>query len=233
MKKNRMMRLASVLLVAVLMTTCTISGTFAKYVSEGSADDTARVAKWGIEVASSGYLFSTGYVKVGDGSGNIPGDTDLTVFSSTGDKVLAPGTKSNNDGMVLSMTGTPEVSVSVEYEAEIELENWVYNGQFCCPLVFTIDGTEIDGADYYGRMSDFKAAIIEAIEGQSAEYTPNTDLGAQASSSVQISWEWPFEGANIAGVSRDVIDTYLGDQAADDNAATVTFEMNVTVTQLD
>ena len=46
MKKNRMMRLASILLVCVLLTTSVISGTFAKYTSTVAATDTARVAKW-------------------------------------------------------------------------------------------------------------------------------------------------------------------------------------------
>ena len=52
MRKNRMMRAASALLVAVLMTTCTISGTFAKYVTEASGGDTARVAQWGVSVSA-------------------------------------------------------------------------------------------------------------------------------------------------------------------------------------
>ena len=47
MKTNKMMRIASVLLVAVLLTTCSISGTFAKYVSQATGTDTARVAYWG------------------------------------------------------------------------------------------------------------------------------------------------------------------------------------------
>ena len=47
MKKNTMMRLASVLLIAVLMSTCAISGTFAKYVTSDSSSDSARVARWG------------------------------------------------------------------------------------------------------------------------------------------------------------------------------------------
>ena len=44
MKKNKMMRIASVLLVAVILTTCAISGTFAKYVTSGNGSDNARVA---------------------------------------------------------------------------------------------------------------------------------------------------------------------------------------------
>ena len=47
MKKNRMMRLASVLLVCVLLTTSVISGTFAKYVTSVESTDEARVANWG------------------------------------------------------------------------------------------------------------------------------------------------------------------------------------------
>ena len=43
MKKNVMMRVASALLVAVLLSTCTISGTFAKYVTTSSGNDNAEV----------------------------------------------------------------------------------------------------------------------------------------------------------------------------------------------
>ena len=63
MKKNRMMRLASILLVATLMSTCTISGTFAKYVTTASGSDTARVAKWGVTVTANGALFDHVYEK--------------------------------------------------------------------------------------------------------------------------------------------------------------------------
>ena len=50
MKKNKMMRLASCLLVLVMLSTSMISGTFAKYVTTGSAEDTARVAKFGVDI---------------------------------------------------------------------------------------------------------------------------------------------------------------------------------------
>ena len=58
MKKNTMMRIASVLMVAVLLSTCAISSTFAKYVSSDSATDTARIAKWGVEVTATGNAFN-------------------------------------------------------------------------------------------------------------------------------------------------------------------------------
>ena len=58
MKKNKMMRLASAVLVCTLLTTSVISGTFAKYTSTSSASDNARVAKWGVTLAANGLLYS-------------------------------------------------------------------------------------------------------------------------------------------------------------------------------
>jgi hypothetical protein len=72
MKKNKMMRLASALLVLTLLTTSLISGTLAKYTTSGNASDTARVAKFGVVINTSGSLFSDAYVKKEESSGNTP-----------------------------------------------------------------------------------------------------------------------------------------------------------------
>jgi hypothetical protein len=70
MKKNKMMRLASLLLVCVLLTTSVISGTFAKYTTSYTANDTARVAKWGFDQATLSFdLFAATYDDSVDGNG--------------------------------------------------------------------------------------------------------------------------------------------------------------------
>mgnify|MGYP002508629535 CR=1 FL=1 len=56
-----MKRFVAMLLVLVLMTSCFVGGTFAKYTTADSASDTARVAKWGITVSTSGTLFGKFY----------------------------------------------------------------------------------------------------------------------------------------------------------------------------
>lgn len=115
MKKNRMMRLASGLLVAVLLSTCTISGTFAKYVTEDSASDAARVAKWGVTVLASGTLFGENYNGYStDTTGNeISATVKNSVDTSiSGENIVAPGTE-NDTGMVLSISGKPEVATNV------------------------------------------------------------------------------------------------------------------------
>lgn len=120
MRKNRMMRAASALLVAVLLTTSTISGTFAKYVTQDSAEDTARVAKWGVELQVIGNLFGEDYVDAiaPDGTAAV----ELAVMSDTDDvDVVAPGTK-NDEGFTFSINGKPEVSGRVRVET-LQIQN--------------------------------------------------------------------------------------------------------------
>lgn len=114
MKKNRMMRLASVLLVLVLLTTSVISGTFAKYTTQDSANDSARVAKWGVTTTVKGSLFGATYKEATENSIIAYDKSDGTVSSNKDaeDFLVAPGTK-NEEGLTLSVVGTPEVKYQV------------------------------------------------------------------------------------------------------------------------
>ncbi len=87
MKGSKQPKLAALLLVLTLATTCFVSGTFAKYVSEGEGEDAARVAKWGVKVEIAGDGFKTTYGK-DEVNANVDGPT---VVSSTTEKVVAPG----------------------------------------------------------------------------------------------------------------------------------------------
>lgn len=118
MKKNFMMRLASFLLVAVLISTSAISGTYAKYVTQDSGDDEARVAKWGVEVIVSGTLFGEHYYDKDDATypNKISAVAKDSVDSLNGDNVVAPGTE-NLEGMSFKVTGIPEVSGEITADA--------------------------------------------------------------------------------------------------------------------
>lgn len=116
MKKNRMMRSASALLVLCLLTTCIISGTYAKYVTTDEGSDTARVAKWGVTALVSGTLFGENYYSAAtQDTGNEISATYSTSVASSGednDNIVAPGTKSD-EGLYIGVQGTPEVSSKV------------------------------------------------------------------------------------------------------------------------
>lgn len=124
MKKNKMLRAASALLVLTLLTTGIIGGTFAKYVTVGSATDTARVAKWGVTITASGSLYSDAYAEEKSGGGNLPvawqkngtvaADGISVAAETKDDNIVAPGTKSYGEGLSFSISGTPEVEVEVK-----------------------------------------------------------------------------------------------------------------------
>ena len=120
MKKNKMMRLACILLVCVMLSTSVISGTFAKYTTQDSASDSARVAKWGVELQVAGNLFGDAYTNAG---AITAGDTfTVKSFTSTDgvlDDVVAPGTM-NEAGFSFSLNGQPEVDGKIVSEVKYQ-----------------------------------------------------------------------------------------------------------------
>lgn len=237
------MRVAGLLLALVLVTSCFVGGTFAKYVTKaGGTTNEARVAKWGVTVKATGdgEVFSDEY--------KDPTDSKTTVKAEAGEtnyKLVAPGTKKENVATI-TLKGQPEVAVKVDYHAVLHLNGWNYNAgtnpadaKFYCPLIFTItvDGTEtkVNGLDS-NTADDLQTKVTNIITQLSKEYEPNTNLGTVASGhEVKVSWEWPFEDTATGAKQTDVKDTYLGDQAVKGglNIPTVTFGMSATVTQVD
>ena len=234
MKRNRWMRAGGLLVVLTLITSCFVGGTFAKYVTENEGMDTTRVAKWGVEVTVTGDGFKTSYGK-DYAESNVEGNT---VISSTGEKVVAPGTKGTFGGV--KITGKPEVAVKIETTADVDLSGWnvAGGGEFYCPLVFNIGDKTINGLDYSkstaGGEGSFENAIKDAIQkATTKEVEANTDL-TEIGENITYSWEWPFENAtgDVANQS-DELDTKLGNNAANGNAPTVSITVKTTVTQID
>jgi hypothetical protein len=229
MKKNMMLRIASVMLVAVMMSTCAISGTFAKYVTSGISTDSARVAKFGVVVvANSGAAFAQTY------NSDTAGYTGLTVEAT--EKVVAPGTTGTLAN--ISITGTTEVAVKVSHTAELTLSNWSTDGSdVYCPIVFTVGGT-----DYYigatESIADFELRVENAIKGVAAkEFGPNATLDADNLNNV-VSWKWYIDdlatGNPLSTYQTDVKDTLLGRRAVEDaTKPTVQLSITTTVTQID
>ena len=230
MKKNKMMRAASALLVAVLLTTCTISGTFAKYVTSDDAQDSARVAKWGVEVtATSDTMFKKEYKNT---SSTVTVKTDATAYGDN--NLVAPGTNGSITDVVLK--GKPEVAVSVDYVATVTLTGWTINtNEDYCPIIFTLEdetyGVVGTGADYESDDSaDLAADLKAAIDALSTTYEVNTDLATKATEAPSLSWDWAYEATNGNTYQTDAKDTKLGNLA---NLPTISVTIITTVTQID
>lgn len=234
--KNRMMKVAALLLALTLMTSCFVGGTFAKYTTSATSTETARVAKFGVEVTSEvDGLFSKTYATDSAYVGN-------TVISTT--EVVAPGTK-NNTGVTFSVTGTPEVAVNVQFNLTVNKDvivpaadgtylDWTTGNNTTdtfnladdyTPVVFTLN---YGSTTVSGTLDDIQAHLVTI----SKDYAPETNLGADFGT-FTLTWAWVFNG-------NDKADTLLGNIAAgvDTTAYTdvsyeIDFEIELIVTQID
>ncbi|MBQ7035660.1 MAG: hypothetical protein IJN34_07990 [Clostridia bacterium] len=253
MKKNKMMRVASALLVAVLLTTSVISGTYAKYTTAEEAGDTARVAKWGVGITTSGTLFAEQYKDAPIANAS---DDSITVqvanhADATTDNVVAPGTK-NEDGITFTLTGTPEVDLALTIAVETK--------DIVLPkkdgYTDYTDGNKVDtfdlANDYHpvvftltnGAGGTLATGTIEAIktylEGLTrAKIDSNTNLDTyfvgtdgttKTDGTYKLTWEWAFEQNNKA-------DTYIGNVIAgtvtDATCKTdISFDITITADQI-
>ena len=242
MKKNAMLKIAAILMVAVLLTTCAISSTFAKYTTSATGTDTARVAKFGITVTSDvdKALFAESYAttdKTYEGATTVQVDT-------TGTKLVAPGTAIAK-AVNTKIEGTAEVAVRVSVEATLVLTGWTIDTDVeYCPIIFTVNGETYGTKDTAAKNKSETVellikAVEAAIEAATDDYAPNTVFAAaddkndktnEVVTGVDISWAWPYE---TTGNVNDVKDTKLGRVAATGTAPVITLTVTTTVTQID
>ena len=218
MKKNKMMRIASVLLVAVLLSTCAISGTFAKYTSTASGTSTARVAKWSVTVEGTEIgvspevtnlaidLFTT----VTD-DGTTDGTTDDTnVANGSGEVIIAPGTGGRFE---LNLANNSEVT------AQYSVAWTVVENTNNIPIQYSTDGTNWS--------DNINTLDVAADAGTTIE------IGGAAQSKT-VYWRWAFD-EDVAGhhaSQNDTADTALG-IAAQTSAPKITVKATITFTQVD
>lgn len=188
MKNNKIMRCASALLAIALLSTCAISGTFAKYVTGTTGGDNARVAYWGFDQASTIELdlFDAEY--------------DGTVKSQNGDNVVAPGAskstavafhyKDNTNKNITAPEVDYKFTVDVEtYGSTIDLDS---NKSFKWTL-----------ERYEGFVEEFNTLdeLVNAVESLSGATsgtksyeagTLPTEFDHNDENSIKIGWKWDY-----------------------------------------
>lgn len=205
MKKTRIVGL---LLVFVLVTSCFVGGTFAKYASTASGSDTATVAKWSISVEGTDIavqpateltfsLFDT----IND-TGNSADETDVA------DDKIAPGTAGSFEINIIN-----NAEVNAKYTITLSETNAAG-----VPLQYSVDGTT------------WKDSIEELV------MTDLTDVAIDmtASDAKTVYWRWVFDGTT-SGAHKDQTDdsdTYLG-ILAKTSAPEVTITATILVEQVD
>ena len=230
MKKNKMMRIASVLLIVTLLSTCAISGTFAKYVTKATGEDAARVAKWGITIDVEGDgMFSDVYAA--DDEGYItalaayPNLSENTVESANGDDVVAPGTTSKKvvDGEEVhafkaTVSGKPEVATRFSLKL--------------CDLVDIFMPAGEGYADYTTAVSDEET--FDLVYGDTGLNNPYIFGYAPVKWDVTVTKTTTGTTANLTSIAREVAQSYaneslknLCDQLFTDSGVSITDAMTI------
>lgn len=211
-KKHWTLRAAGLLFALVLITSCFVGGTFAKYVTSGYGHESARVTKFGVTMSvATDTAFKKTYA-----TDNSPVSTTITnsVDSSGSENLVAPGTK-GSDFVVLSISGKPEVAVNVKIAAEghdvflkageyLDLTTAADSDKFTLatdyyPITYTLTKNGAEAPVVTGKLDD----IIDYLNGLSDNYPAKADLTSKIGE-LTLSWEWKFEGGN------DKADTLLG-----------------------
>lgn len=234
MKKNAMLKIAAILMVAVLLTTCAISSTFAKYVTTGDPSDTetARVAKWGVTIESS----ASGIFAKAFENGSADEDGNDVASTAATDNLLAPGT-SKTGAIAATLEGTPEVAFKFETAANVTFTGWTVDGNFYCPLVVKVDNVAYKSGDKYNdanniektidSAANFAECIELAIEAAGTQEFPAATAidSVETAINIPIEWSWAFS----TDADGDDKDTAL---AALDATNTISIAVTQSATQI-
>ena len=214
MKRNRLFILGIVTVLVALLSLTLVSGTFAKYTSTATGSDTAKVAKWSVEVNDHQIanndpqtvdfnLFEV--AKVYDTNGvtdfTAAGTDDADVKNGSEDALIAPGTWG-------------KCAVVIENLSEVTAKATVTFAQTNgsnVPMEYSLDGSA--WTSNIGTLSVTTADL--AIE--------------SGSETVNLWWRWVFEGGTDA---LDTADTALG-IAAQTTAPSVVVTATIVAEQVD
>lgn len=208
MRKNKIMRAASGLLVATLLTTSVISGTFAKYTSSASGSDQARVAKWSFKVKDTDIVSSRSYTfdlfKTVNGYDDTTDDAE--VKNGTDENIIAPGTSGS-------------FALELKNESEVTAK-------------YAIDFTETNASqvpiEYSTNKTDWKSSINDL--NIAADDTETALAYTDGTKTITVYWRWAYEAAQTPVRNQsDSNDTALGIAGT----GTVSVKADITATQVD
>lgn len=213
MKKNKVTRLAILVLALAIASMMIVSGTYAKYTSSIAGTATGSVAKWawtiGNDTITSGADVTNGFTlnlfdTIKD-TGLSADETDVDETGAT--KLIAPGT---GGSFQISLTNDSEVNATYAIAlAETDNDDNI-------PIEYSTDGS-----------TWVTAANLSGVS------TTAINMGATAN--LTLYWRWAFTGAtstNYTETQTDATDTLLG-FAANTTRPTVEVTATITVTQVD
>lgn len=163
-KVNRIVKtVVAVLLILVLITTCLVSGIFAKYVKKGDADFSIKLKEWGVTISSN-----TDLRKEYTSDGNVIVKSSTSINSGK-DNIIMPG--SSGRFAYFHISGSPEVAYSVDFSGSINIgdgytsyiEDAKGNAIEYFPIQFryvAYDVSTVDGEEVLNEVDALKSPLL-------------------------------------------------------------------------
>lgn len=232
--KSRAIKLLVCMLAMAIITSCLVAGTLAKYSTQKTGTDGARVAKFGVVLSiADTAAFEKSYTGK---------DGEITVLSDTA--VVAPGT-SDDGGLTFFVKGKPEVDTHINVDLTVISDVFLKNGDtYYRPIVFTLWQIGDENGDIEpktlatGDIATVSAEIDKQLDA-------DNDAGKILDRKYQLTWAWSYEATGENKVETDIMDTLLGDIAAGeefipagyekgvDYSIEIGYKLTIAVTQID
>lgn len=204
MRKNRLFILGIFTVMVALVSLSLVSGTWAKYTSTVSGEDTAKVAKWDVKYDSTSGAATETTIDF-DLFQTIVDTVDNNTDADVDGILLAPGTKGS-----FEFTIKNDSEVNANYSINFELSSALQ----ALPLVWEVKIFHSDLGN--STLGSFPADVT--MPGASDPH--NFDMGTEIT--YTIFWEWPFEAVEP---NTNAVDTQHGiDAVSGTTSITIVFE---------
>lgn len=243
MKRDKSLKTALALMIAVIMTLSLASGTMAKYIHAVKGKDVARVAQFEVGVQSNddrnGTDDRTSWA-VGESTVNLLSTTldDSGVYntsaaafdSNSGVKLVAPGT---SGGFQINVSNYSEVAVKTTFSLT---ETFISDQKI--PIVYTYKGQNYSSYGVANQMVGGKiinGGLVElgqAISTEIGNLAPTNGATAASAPAQSITWVWAFEGVDLQTNAKDTA-LALDSNLSGLDQPTITLSITCTAEQLD
>lgn len=230
----KIVRVITLMLALSLISTVMISGTFAKYVSEYSGQDTALVARWSFD-GTVGELEEEEETQV---LRLFNHDYNLHVNQMGDDAyIIAPGI---NGEFLITMDYLADVAADVvinivETTPTVDYGNPVLEKPL--PIEYSIDdGDWLTAAGLSEGLIDYLATEYELEVVDQALRIPASNVDADSALPLEatVKWRWAYDsneqGEDYAWESNDEIDTLFGQLFLENEDARLAYTLDITVT---
>lgn len=229
MKKR--LSIIAVLVMSVIVTAYSVSGTYAKYTSTAGVSDNARVAQFYVNngIEDTG-IFKNAYEL---------GKDNVIVKGKDNAKVIAPGT---GNEIEFQIAGNVETNYTLDATVKLTPNDGftVKNGSKYFPIVFSLYIEDNEEESGYSLLTSTKnITVLEAALKNSLNNSSDTPViyepGEISLSKYKIAWSWPFEVDDEQEEGKknitDEDDTYLGNKEELENLDKIELSIGFNATQ--